>query len=295
MPRGSDPVTVSSAVLRTWPLPGTGGGKEGRGRVLVVGGSRETPGAVLLAAEASLRAGAGKLQVATAREATVGLGLAIPEALVRGLPETGSGGLALEGAEAILELARSADAVLLGPGLVDLDASRSLVARLLPEIDCAVLLDALGAAIVTEDRACLHRFEGRALLTPNEPELALMLGISEARVRKDPVAAAVELASTTRAVVAAGGPVLTIAAPDGRVWQDEAGGPGLGISGSGDVRAGVVAGLAARGAPMDQAAVWGSHLHSRAGARLAASVGQVGYLARDIAAEVPRALAEIAG
>jgi ADP-dependent NAD(P)H-hydrate dehydratase len=291
----SDAVAVTTALLRSWPLPSPDGGKEGRGRVLVVGGSAETPGAVLLAAEASLRAGAGKLQVATGRSVATALGVAIPEALVRGVPETSSGGFAVEGADAVLELARSCDAVLIGPGLVDLEASRSFVARLLPELDCAVLLDALGAAIVTDDPSCLQRFEGRALLTPNQTELALMLGIGDARVRKDPAAAGAELAGRTGAVVAVGGPVLTIVAPDGRVWSDEAGGPGLGVSGSGDVRAGIVIGLAARGAPVDQAAVWGSHLHSRAGARLAAAVGQVGYLARDIAAEVPRALAEIAG
>jgi NAD(P)H-hydrate repair Nnr-like enzyme with NAD(P)H-hydrate dehydratase domain len=84
-----------------------------------------------------------------------------------------------------------------------------------------------------------------------------------------------------------------VASPSGRLWRDESGGAGLGVSGSGDVRAGVTAGLLARGAEPDQAAVWAAHLHGRAGERLAASVGKLGFLARELPAEIPRVQAEI--
>ena len=77
--------------LSAWPLPDPGGGKEGRGRVVVVGGSRRTPGAVLLAAEATMRAGAGKPQVATVKSVAVAVSVALPEALVTDLHETSDG------------------------------------------------------------------------------------------------------------------------------------------------------------------------------------------------------------
>ena len=69
--------------------------------------------------------------------------------------------------------------------------------------------------------------------------------------------------------------------------------PGLGVSGSGDVQAGIVTGLLARGADPVQAAVWGAFLHARPGERLAASVGAVGYLASELLGEVPRVLSEL--
>jgi NAD(P)H-hydrate repair Nnr-like enzyme with NAD(P)H-hydrate dehydratase domain len=93
--------------------------------------------------------------------------------------------------------------------------------------------------------------------------------------------------------VSCGGPESWTATADGRLWWDQTGGAGLAVSGSGDVFAGIVTGLAARGAEPEQAAVWASQLHGRAGDRLAATVGRIGYLAREIPAEVPRVLAEI--
>ncbi|MPZ97173.1 MAG: hypothetical protein GEU96_20235 [Propionibacteriales bacterium] len=81
--------------------------------------------------------------------------------------------------------------------------------------------------------------------------------------------------------------------PDGRARVFQGGGPGLGVSGSGDVQAGIVAGLLARGAAPDQAAVWAAYIHGRAGERLAAATGVVGALAREQFDQVPRVLAEI--
>ena len=84
-----------------------------------------------------------------------------------------------------------------------------------------------------------------------------------------------------------------VASPEGEVWVVDTGGPGLGVSGSGDVKSGIITGLCARGCPPEQAAVWGTYLHGRAGDRLAASVGRLGFLARELLREVPSALAEL--
>lgn len=81
-----DATTVTPSLLREWALPDAGGGKEGRGRTLIVGGSALTPGAIVLAAEAALRCGAGKLQVAPASSVAPTVAVAVPEALVLGLP-----------------------------------------------------------------------------------------------------------------------------------------------------------------------------------------------------------------
>ncbi|WP_299953131.1 NAD(P)H-hydrate dehydratase [uncultured Modestobacter sp.] len=288
-----DSTLVTPQVLRDWRLPEPTGGKEARGSILVVGGSTETVGAVLLAAEAALRSGAGKLQVVVPSKVAPHVSISLPEALVRGVPSTEAGAIKGDSAELFLDLAQRASAVLIGPGMADEPETRELVERLLPELDGPVALDALGLAAVTADPSCLHHLGGRVVLTPNPTELAIALHVEHDEVDDDPAGAAQRLAEQAQATVGLGGATSWVAAPDGRLWVDESGGAGLGVSGSGDVRAGVVAGLLARGADPEQAAVWAAHLHGRAGERLAAGVGRLGFLARELPPEIPRVLAEV--
>jgi ADP-dependent NAD(P)H-hydrate dehydratase len=288
-----EPTLVTPQVLREWRLPEPSGGKNARGSILVIGGSTETLGAVLLAAEGAMRAGAGKLQVATVASLAPFAAQALPEALVRALPETDDGAISADAADAVRDLAERADAVLIGPGMGDKEVTQRFGERLLPHLGGPLALDALGLACVTADAACVHHLKGRVVLTPNPTEIAFALHVEEDDIEADPAGSAVELARRTRAVVGLGGATSWIASPDDRLWQDESGTAGLGVSGSGDVRAGITAGLLARGAEPAQAAVWAAHLHGRAGERLASSIGPLGFLARELPAQVPAALAEI--
>lgn len=285
--------TVTAATLRAWPLPDPSGGKEARGRSLVVGGSAMTPGAVLLAGEAALRCGAGKLQVATAASVAPAVAAALPEALVMGLPETTGGDIDPDGAERVLALAQSCASVLLGPGIEDADVARALLGRLVPELATTVVIDAVALAYVTGQPEVLHHLDGHVVLTPNAHELARTLSTSDEEVASDTAGATRRLALAARAVVACGGESSWVGDPGGRLWLNQTGGVGLGVSGSGDALSGIVTGLAARGAEPAQAAVWASYVHGRAGDRLAASVGRLGFLARELLPEVPRVLAEI--
>jgi ADP-dependent NAD(P)H-hydrate dehydratase len=284
---------VTPQVLRDWRLPEPTGGKESRGSILVIGGSTETLGAVTLAAEAALRSGAGKLQVVVPSKVAPHVSIALPEALVRGVPSTEAGAICASAAELVRDLAEKASAVLIGPGMADEKETRGFVEALLPHLECPVALDALGLAAVTADPSCLHHLEGRVVLTPNPTELAIALHVEQEELAAAPAGAARRLAEQAHATVGLGGATSWVAAPDGRLWEDESGGAGLGVSGSGDVRAGVVAGLLARGAEPEQAAVWASYLHGRAGERLAATVGRLGFLARELPPEIPRVIAEV--
>ena len=287
-----EPVTVTPAVLREWALPEPGSDKHSRGELLVVGGSEHTIGAVLLAGESSLRAGAGKLALATVATAAGPLGVAVPEAQVLGLPSEAEG-VAPAAAEQLLERAGSADVVLVGPGFADPEASVALLDRVLPHLDCPVVVDALASAYLTAHPDGLHHLEGRAVLTVNPSELAHTAGEDPDEVSQDPLPAARAVAERSGVVVLCGGTSKHVVTPEGAVWLVEGGGPGLGVSGSGDVQAGIVAGLLARGADPAQAAVWGGYLHGRTGERLSAAVGTVGYLARELPGQVPTVLAEL--
>ena len=286
-------IDIDARLLRDWPLPepGSSADKEDRGSTLVIAGSSEMPGAAALAATAALRAGAGKLAVATGASVARGLALAVCEARVYALPENDGGGLAPDGLALLEPRLGRVDAVLLGPGLQDGAATRAFTRRLLKRTSRAqVVLDALAMDVVLD----LRRFERAPLMTPHAGEMAHLTGLAKDEVSADPERHAREAALRWNAVVALKGSTTFIATPEGDCWRHVGGQAGLGTSGSGDVLAGIVIGLAARGAPLAQAAAWAVALHARAGRALAERVGPVGYLARELAAEVPGLMEKLA-
>ncbi|MCA1617931.1 MAG: NAD(P)H-hydrate dehydratase [Acidobacteria bacterium] len=295
----SEPTLITGGVLRKipLPLPDEGGDKEARGRVLVVGGGRETPGAAVLAGTAALRAGAGKLQVATGASNAALVASALPEARVFALPETRAGKLSKAACAKLEEHLSKAQCVLLGPGLIeDESVARFVEATLRMCVEVPVVLDAGAVACLGGGgRNLLHALEGRAVVTPNADELELIYGGETAGVGGDRLAAARRAADEFRAVVVLKGRETFIASPGGSAYVNRAGSVGLATSGSGDVLAGVIAGLVARGAEAAHAAAWGVYLHALAGERLSRRVGLLGFLARELPAEIPPLMSELSG
>jgi len=285
---------ITAEFLRGIPLtqPSEDGDKDQRGRVLVIAGSVCVPGAALLAATAALRAGAGKLQIATCRSIAMHLGLAVPEALVVGLPETSSGEIDPGSATLLRERVERSNAVLIGPGMLDEAAAAALTADLL---DCdpgsAFVLDAGALGRLKGMSAVLARHEGRIVITPHAGEMAGLLGIDKRDVLASPAEIAGQTARRLNSIVALKGACTYIASPDGSIWTYDDGNVGLATSGSGDTLAGIVAGLLARGVAPLQAAQWGVYLHGEAGNRLAQTRGPLGFLARELLAEIPGLMA----
>jgi hydroxyethylthiazole kinase-like uncharacterized protein yjeF len=257
----------------------------------VVGGSDQIPGAVILAATAALRAGAGKLQIATGRRVAPWVAVAVPEARVIGLNHTRSGELAPRGCGAIQTEARACDALLVGPGMMDERAGVELVQRCLRLDDGPPLIVDAAPLAAFRDRASRRRpARPRVVLTPHAGEMAMLWDVPKEQVQAAPLEIAREAAARLGAVVVLKGAVTIIAAPDGTAFHNTAGNSGLGTSGSGDALSGVVAGLCARGADPLRAAVWAVYLHARAGDALARRIGHHGYLAREILPEIPALL-----
>lgn len=284
--------TLTEASLANWPLPDPGpdGDKEARGQVLVIAGSAEVPGAALLAATAALRAGAGKLTIASPASIAPGLALAIPESRVIALPETRAGGIAARGCEALAPLAEKAAAVVVGPGLRDEPGSMPFVRRLLPLFrKCTVLLDSIAMSVATQ-----QAFDQPVLLTPHAGEMAHLSGLPKEAVAQEALAVACEAAMRWNACVVLKGASTVIATPQQQAWRFEGGSLGLATSGSGDVLAGLMGGFAARGLAPEQAAAWGVVMHARAGKNLGRRVGPLGYLARELAGEVPGLIRKLA-
>ncbi|GJE12194.1 MULTISPECIES: NAD(P)H-hydrate dehydratase [Methylobacterium] len=286
---------LTAARLKERPLPvPQEGSKDERGSALVLGGSASVPGAALLAGVAALRAGAGKLKIATVGSAAMGMALAVPEAMVIGLPETAEGGVDGAGAaECLRKAAKGCDALLVGPGLMENGPTTALAVELLEALpSAAFILDAAAVCGLAAHADQIRRHKGRVVITPHAGEMAQLLDRSRDAVEADPLDAARTAANLLQAVVVMKGARTWIVDPEGARWLYEGGGVGLATSGSGDALAGIVVGLLARGVAPLNAALWGVFLHGEAGKRLAASVGPIGFLARELSAAVPGLLRE---
>ena len=288
--------SVDFDFLRSHPLPEieVSAGKDERGTVLIIGASREVPGAILLAAEAALRAGAGKLQIATVASVALHLALAVPEARVIPLDETVDGEIDPCCASHLLKEVGQADAVLIGPGMADEAGARALsLAVLEMEGEASFVFDAAALTGLRDELETLRGSRRGFAITPHPGEMATFLGIDKDAIVGDPEGAGIRAAAAVGGIVAMKGPKTFICSPDGGSWSCEGGGIGMATSGSGDVLAGLIAGLAARGAPPLRAVQWGVFLHAEAGRRLTKRLGTVGFLARELSSEVPAILEAI--
>lgn len=282
--RAPRPIDVDRKLLGAWalPMPGSDGDKEERGRLLIVAGSADVPGAAILAANAALRAGVGKLTVAT--EETVAVAQSVPEARVVAFNRKGR-----DNRRSAPRARDAFDAILVGPGLRSSAAlTRCVRAALATSPAVIVVLDA--GALTAELAAALPppRIRGtvRCILTPHAGEMASLLGITKQAVESAPEATAMDFAARHDVALVLKGATTWIAMR-GRLWRHAASNVGLAVSGSGDALAGIIAAVAARGAAAEQAAAWGVALHSMAGARLVRRHGALGILAREIPHEIP--------
>jgi hydroxyethylthiazole kinase-like uncharacterized protein yjeF len=291
-------VVVDGSLLRRVPLPAFEDieGKDDRGSVLVVGGSRETPGGVLLAGVAALRAGAGRIQLATAGSVAVQLAIAVPEARVISLHESRDGSVSPHAADALRSHIETCDTMLIGSGAMSSDATGELLRRILADLprSVAVVVDAAALPVLGREPELVGSVASEIVLVPNPPEMAHLLGCDVELVKKDPQGALHEAIRKLNVAIALRGPDTWMSAPGERVYVDQTGHAALATAGSGDVLAGVLAGLVARGADRLGAILWAVHAHATAGHNLAqGSETSVGLIATDLLDEIPRALAFI--
>ncbi|MBW8754333.1 MAG: NAD(P)H-hydrate dehydratase [Sphingomonadales bacterium] len=269
------------------PEPGAHADKNARGRVFIVGGCARVPGGLLLTAEAALRVGAGKVQVATTASTALALGIAMPEIAVFPVAEDDEGEITCL-QKGLDEFIARCDAVVVGPAMSGAKAAGDVVDGLLAkDHPLALILDAAALMDLPARAAALAARAQPAVLTPHIGEMAAMLECDAAEIEADRAAAVRRAAERYGAVVMLKGSTSLVADAGGALFAYAGGGVGLATGGSGDVLAGIAAGLAARGAPPLEAALWAVWLHGEAGRRCAAEIGPLGFLARELLRHVP--------
>jgi hydroxyethylthiazole kinase-like uncharacterized protein yjeF len=262
-----------------WPWPGASGNKYSRGHCLVVSGPAHATGAARLAARGALRAGAGLVSVASPKDAVAVNAAALTAIMVKPFNNMRS--------FADLFSDKRINSVVIGPGCGIGRKTRDMVAAVLAS-KAAVVLDADALTSFRDDPPALFaRLREPAVLTPHEGEFKRifpgLLAISQNRIE-----AARTAAETARCTVLLKGPDTVIAAPDGRASVLTSAPPWLATAGSGDVLAGIIAGLMAEGMDAFDAAGAGAWLHGEA-----ANCFGIGLIAEDIPETLPRVLREL--
>ncbi len=258
------------------------------GRVLVVAGSEGMSGAGALASRAALRSGAGLVTWAVPKRLSQLAALSCVELLTLPIPETAGGAPSVDAREHLIEAAREADAVVLGPGLPVAGETGELLRLLVPEIHPPLVLDAGGLTAVGADWKLLKRRKAATVITPHPGEMGRLIGKTAADVQANREGIATKYAGVSGAVVVLKG-AQTLVAQGDQLHVNQTGNPGMATAGSGDVLAGLIAGLIAQGLEAFAAARLGVHLHGLAGDLAAARLGQHGLLASDILAALPEA------
>lgn len=287
------------------------------GKVLVVAGSINYPGAAVLACAGAQRSGAGLVTLATGRT-VLSLATLPPEVTLLPVAEGDWGAIGPAAVDDLAEHLSAYQALLLGPGLGQAEATRKLVLRLFgldhtrsrtrvgfvavgeprtnqPQQTVALpptVIDADGLNILATASNWFERLSPeRCVLTPHPGEMRRLLGVSE--LPADRVATAAEAAQRWRQTVVLKGATTVIAAPDGRTLIFDGANPALATAGSGDVLAGVIAGLIAQGCLPFAAAALGVYLHGAAGARARMAFGDAGVVAGDLLPLLPSVMQEL--
>jgi len=271
------------------------------GHVLILAGSVGKTGAAALAAMAALRAGAGLVTVATAESAlpiVASLGM---EYMTEALPQTEAGTISLRALDygRLDKLLEGKSVLAIGPGIGSIPETAELVRTLVNRRHLPVVLDADGLNAFAGCMDTFHSGGGlaEAVLTPHPGEMSRLAGVGTAEIQARRVEKAREFARKYQVNLVLKGFRTLTAAPDGKVWVNPTGNPGMATGGTGDVLTGMIAGLVAqyRDRPISEVAAAAAYLHGLAGDLAAKEMGQAALIAGDLVRALPRAYRALAG
>ena len=214
----------------------------------------------------------------------------VTEAMTEPLPETKEGVLGEASFNRIMALLSDKKCLAIGPGIGTNPETKTLVQRLLQESKKPMVIDADGLNCLIGRTEILKNFEKPIVLTPHPGEMSRLIGTTAADVQKDRIKCARNFAEKFNVHVVLKGARTVVAHPDGRVFINPTGNPGMASGGMGDVLTGVIAGFIAQGHSPELAAHAGVYLHGAAADSLAKNKGSFGYLATDVMNTLPEAI-----
>jgi len=285
---------ITAQLIRTYLIPRAAQAHKGTtGHLLVVAGSTGKTGAASMTSMAALRTGAGLVTLGVAESLNAALEGRMQEAMTVALPESGSGILGESAFSAIQKELPGKRCLAIGPGLGQAAATKKLVRRLIRQSAIPVVVDADGLNHLAGEVQDLAEAKAPVILTPHPGEMARLLDTKAASVQQNRIDCAREFSTRYHVHVVLKGAATIIAHPDGRVYINATGNPGMASGGMGDVLTGVIAGLIVQGLAPEAACHAGVYLHGAAADSLADNMGPYGYLAGDVMQAIPGEIKKI--
>lgn len=263
------------------------------GHVLLIGGSLDYSGAIILAARAAMRAGAGLVTVLTPECVADRVGIACPEVMVRPARETDIGSLSAENWNEWRSLMSRYSAILVGPGMTQHNDTLVLVRVLIREAMASLVVDADALQVLGQQSHWLERANVPTVITPHPGEFARLIGKEVEEVQANRIRLASEAARSTDAIVLLKGAQSVIAHSGQPCFVNSTGNPGMATGGSGDVLAGMVVSLLGQGLEAFDAARLATWLHGRAGDQVARRTSEHSLIASDLIDALPGAFREL--
>ncbi|MFH1976174.1 MAG: NAD(P)H-hydrate dehydratase [Pseudomonadota bacterium] len=267
--------------------------KGSAGHLFIVSGSPGKTGAAVMTATAAMRAGAGLVTIGVPKSLNPVIESMVLEAMTCPLPENSEGFLSESSFDAIMHNLAGKKCLAMGPGLGTDPSTKNLVMKILRELKIPVVLDADGLNLLAGETRLLKKLKVPAVLTPHPGEMSRLAGIEIAEVQQNRVACARNFAREFNVYLVLKGAGTVIAHPDGRVFINPTGNPGMASGGMGDILTGIIAGFIAQGYPVEEAAQIGVYLHGAAGDDLAQNMGPFGFLASDLLKSIPAQIGRI--
>jgi hydroxyethylthiazole kinase-like uncharacterized protein yjeF len=268
------------------------------GHVLILAGSIGKTGAAAMAAKAALRAGAGLVTVATAKRALPIIASLGMEFMTEPLPETAAGTISLRALDdgRLDQLVEGKSVLAVGPGMGTVPETAEFVRTVVNQYDAPVVLDADGLTAFAGCMDMLRAGNCVRVLTPHPGEMARLTGQKTAEILARRVELAREFTRKHQVTLVLKGFRTLTAAPDGQVWVNPTGNPGMATGGTGDVLTGLIAGLLAQypARPVAEVVAAAAYLHGLAGDLAASDLGQVSLIAGDLLDALPRAFRALA-
>ncbi len=260
------------------------------GHLLVIAGSVGKTGAAAMACEAALRMGAGLVTLAIPKSLNSIMEVKLTEVMTEPLPETPKQTLSLRAFNAILRLCENKRAVIIGPGIGTYKETQSLVVKLIKTLDLPIILDADGLTSLAPQPKALIPMKRPLILTPHPGEMARLIGATPKEVQEDRMTVSRNFSQTHHVYLILKGHRTLIATPQGEVFINPTGNPGMASGGTGDVLTGMIGGLICQGFDILPSLRTSVYLHGLAGDKVAQELGEKSLVATDIIQKIPALL-----
>lgn len=260
------------------------------GHLVVLAGSVGKTGAAAMACEAALRMGAGLVTLGIPKTLNAIMEVKLTEVMTEPLPETGKQTLSLRGFDAILRLCENKKAVIIGPGIGTFKETQTLILKLLRTLDLPIILDADGLTALASNLKSIPPVKKPLVLTPHPGEMGRLTGLTSKQVLEDRIGMTRSFSQTHQVYLVLKGYRTLIGTPQGEIFINPTGNPGMASGGTGDVLTGMIGGLICQGIDVLSSLQMAVYLHGWAGDRVASEKGEKSLVATDLIHQIPAVL-----